>query len=61
MAQDPLVRPELVSVSCNRRPDEGLETHIYSLCPKEHPANCPYGGGSVMVWGVFLMTASWMY
>ena len=41
MAQDPLVRPELVSVSCNRRPDEDLETHIYSLCPKEHPANCP--------------------
>ena len=41
MTQDPLVRPELVSVSCNRRPDEGLETHIYSLCQKEHPANCP--------------------
>jgi hypothetical protein len=40
MAQDPLVRPELVSVICNRRPDEGLETHIYSLCPKEHPGNC---------------------
>ena len=41
MAQDPLVRREPVSVSCNRRPDEGLETQTYSLCPKEHPANCP--------------------
>jgi hypothetical protein len=41
MAQDPLVRPELVSISCNRRPDEGLETNKYSLCTKEHPANCP--------------------
>ena len=26
MAQDPLVRREPVSASCNRRPDEGLET-----------------------------------
>jgi hypothetical protein len=41
MAQDPLVRRESVSASCNRRPDEGLETQKYSLCPKEHPANCP--------------------
>jgi hypothetical protein len=41
MAQDPLVRREPVSPSCNRRPDEGLETQIYSLYPKEHPANCP--------------------
>jgi transposase len=41
MAQDPLVRREPVSASCNRRPDEGLETHKYSLYPKEHPANCP--------------------
>jgi transposase len=30
-----------ISVSCNRRPGEGLETQTYSLCPKEHPANCP--------------------
>jgi hypothetical protein len=30
-----------VSASCNRRPDEGLETQKYSLYPKEHPANCP--------------------
>ena len=44
MAQDPLVRPEPVSVSCNRRPDEGLETQKYSLYPKEHSANCPSRG-----------------
>jgi hypothetical protein len=41
MAQDPLVRQEPVSASCNRRPDEGLETQKYSLYHKEHPANCP--------------------
>jgi hypothetical protein len=41
MAQDPLVRREPVSASCNRRPDEGLETQKYSLYHKEHPANCP--------------------
>ena len=41
MAQDPLVRRELVSASCNRRPDEGLETHKYSAYPKEHPVNGP--------------------
>jgi transposase len=41
MAQDPLVRRELVSASCNRRLDEGLETQMYSLYHKEHPANCP--------------------
>jgi hypothetical protein len=40
MAQDPLVRREPVSVSCNRWPDEGLETQKYSLYPKEHPDNC---------------------
>ena len=39
MTQDPLVRREPVSASCNRRPHEGLETHKYSLYPKEHPAN----------------------
>jgi hypothetical protein len=41
MPQDPLVEREPVSASCNRRPGEGLETHKYSLYPKEHPANCP--------------------
>jgi hypothetical protein len=41
MAQDPLVRRESVSASCNRRPDESLETQKYSLYFKEHPANCP--------------------
>jgi hypothetical protein len=41
MAQDPLVRREPVSASCNRPSDEGLETQKCSLYPKEHPANCP--------------------
>jgi transposase len=41
MAQDPLVSREPVPASCNRRPDEVLETQNYSLCTKEHPANCP--------------------
>jgi transposase len=41
MAQDPLVRRGPVSASCNRRPDEGLETQQYSLYYKEHPASCP--------------------
>ena len=41
MAQDPLVRREPVSASCNRRPDEDLETQKYSIYPKEYPANCP--------------------
>jgi IS30 family transposase len=41
VAHDPMVRREPDSASCNRRPDEGLETHKYSLYPKEHPANCP--------------------
>jgi transposase len=41
MAQEPLIRRELVSTSCNRRPDEGLETQQYSLYPKEHPDTCP--------------------
>jgi hypothetical protein len=40
-AWDPLIRWEPVSASCNRRPDEGLETQTYSLYHKEHPANCP--------------------
>ena len=42
MAQDPLVSGEPVSASCNRRLDEVLETQKYSLCTKEHPANCPF-------------------
>ena len=60
MAQGSLVRREPVSASCNRRPDEGLETQKYSLYPKELQPIVPYGGGSVMVWGVSLMTASWI-
>jgi hypothetical protein len=39
MAQDPLVRREQVSASCNRLPDKGLETQKYSIYPNEHPAN----------------------
>jgi hypothetical protein len=41
MAQYPLVRREPVSASCNRRPNEGLETQKYSLYLKEHTAKCP--------------------
>ena len=41
MTQNPLVRREPVSASCNRRPYEGLETQTYSLYHKEHTANCP--------------------
>ena len=51
MAQDPLVRREPVSASCNRRSDEGLETQKYSLYPRNIQPTVPYGGGSVMVWG----------
>jgi hypothetical protein len=50
MAQDPLVRREPVSASCNRRSDEGLETQKYSLSPRNIQPTVPYGGGSVMVW-----------
>jgi hypothetical protein len=51
MAQDP-VRREPVSASCNRRPDEGLETQKYSLhAPRNIQLTVPYGGGSVTVWG----------
>jgi hypothetical protein len=56
MAQYPLVRREPVSASCNRRPDEGLETQKYSLYPKEHQTTVPYGGGSVMVCKLDLVT-----
>jgi hypothetical protein len=56
MAQDPLVRREPISASCNRRSGEGLETQKYSLCPNEYPAICP----KVMVWDVSLMIASWI-
>jgi hypothetical protein len=42
---------EPVSASCNRRPDEGLETQRYSLYPRNIQPTAPYGGGSVMVWG----------
>ena len=50
MAQDPLVRQEPVSASCNRRPDEGLETQNTAYCPRNIQSTVPYGGGSVMVW-----------
>jgi hypothetical protein len=51
MAQDPLVRRESVFASCNRWPDEGLETQKYSLYPRNIQPTVPYGGASVMVWG----------
>ena len=40
LKKDLLVRREPVSTTCNRRPNEGLETQKYSLFSKEHPANC---------------------
>jgi transposase len=51
LTQDPLVRREPVSASCNRRPDGGLETQKYSLYPRNIQPTDPYSGGSVMVWG----------
>ena len=57
MAQDPLIRRKPISASCNRRPDEGLETQKYSLYPKEHPANCPLRWRLSSDLGVYL---SWL-
>jgi hypothetical protein len=51
MAPNPFVRRELISASCNRRPDEGLETQKHSLYPRNIQPTVPSGGGSVMVWG----------
>ena len=48
MMQDPLVSREPVSASCNRRPDEVLETQKYAT--RNIQPTIPYGGGSVMVW-----------
>ena len=56
MAQDPLVRREPASASCNRQSDEGLETQKYSLCPKEHPANCPLRWRLSNGLGVYLLS-----
>ena len=60
MAQDPLIRREPISASCNGRPDEGLETQHTTYAPRNIQPTVPYGGGSVMVWGVSPMTASWI-
>ena len=60
MAQNPLIRREPVSASCNQRSDEGLETQKYSRYPKKHPANCPLRWRLSNGWGVSLMTASWI-
>ena len=50
MAQDPLVRREPVSASCNRRPDEDLDKNT-AYTPRNIQPTVLYGGGSVMVWG----------
>jgi hypothetical protein len=57
MAQNPFFRREPVSASCNRRPDEGLETQKYNIYPKEHPANCPFRWRLSNSLGVYL---SWL-
>jgi transposase len=46
MAQHPLVRREQVSASCNRLPDEFLETQKFSLYPNDHPTK-----NTLIVWG----------
>ena len=51
MVQDPLVRQEPVTASCNRQPVEGLETQNTVYTPRNIQPTVPYGGGSVMVWG----------
>jgi hypothetical protein len=51
MAQDPLVRREPVSASCNRRPDEVWRHQNTAYTPRNIQPTVPYGGGSVMVWG----------
>ena len=58
MAQDPLVRREPVSASCNRWPMMVWKHKNTAHTPKNIQPTVPYGGGSVMVWGVSLMTAS---
>jgi hypothetical protein len=56
MAQDPLVSREPASASCNRRPDEVVETQKYSLYTKEHPANFPLRWRLSNGLGVYLKT-----
>ena len=51
MVQDPLVRRETVTASCNRWPVEGLETQNTVYTSRNIQPTVPYGGGSVMVWG----------
>ena len=51
MAQDPLVRREPVSASCNRRPDAVWRHKNTAYISRNIQPTVPYGGGSVMVWG----------
>ena len=51
MAQDPLVRREPVSASCN---DDRMRVWRHkhtAYTPRNIQPTVPYGGGSVMVWG----------
>jgi hypothetical protein len=59
-SQDPLVRREPVSASCNQRSDEGLETQRYSLCPNEYPANCSLQWRESNGLECISMTTSWI-
>ena len=51
MAQDPLVRRESVSASCNRRRMRVWRHKNTAYTPRNIQPTVPYGGGSVMVWG----------
>jgi hypothetical protein len=51
MAQDPLVRLELVSAWCNRRRMRVWRHKNATYTPRNIQPTVPYDGGSVMVWG----------
>ena len=51
MAQDPLVRREPVSASCNDGRVRVWRHKNTAYTPRNIQQSVPYGGGSVMVWG----------